>query len=83
MDLHFYEDHFCLITNLLNFCRNNGNYKHLCRKCLNTYGDQSKFNEDLLGCIEQEVCNKSFLHLKQKINIKGLVYENRPANVDG
>ena len=39
IDLLLYENHYCLITNLHNFCRNNELYTHLCRRCLNTYGD--------------------------------------------
>ena len=29
------------------------------RQCLKTHGDQSKFDEHVLRCIEQEVCNIS------------------------
>ena len=67
IDLLLYENHYCLITNLHNFCRNNINYTHLCRRCLNTYGDQSKLEEHMLRCIEQKVCNISNMHPNQKI----------------
>ena len=40
IDLLLYENHYCSITNLNNFCWNNEHYTHLCRRCLNTYGDQ-------------------------------------------
>ena len=67
IDLLLYENHYCLITNLYNFCRNNEHYKHLCRRSLNTYGDQTKLEEHLLRCIEQKVCNISYMHPNQKI----------------
>ena len=67
IDLLLYENHYCLITNLHNFCRNNVNYTHLCRRCLNTYGDQSKLEEHMLRCIEQKVCNISYMQPNQKI----------------
>ena len=67
IDLLLYETHYCLITNLHNFCRNNEHYKHLCRRCLNTYGDQRKLEEHMLRCIEQKVCNISYMHPNQKI----------------
>ena len=67
IDLLLYENHYCLITNLHNFCRNNVNYTHLCRRCLNTYGDQSKLEEHMLRCIEQKVCNISYMQTIQKI----------------
>ena len=67
IDLLLYENHYCLITNLHNFCRNNVNYTHLCRRCLNTYGDQSKLEKHMLGCIEQKVCNISYMQPNQKI----------------
>ena len=67
IDLLLFENHYCLITSIHNFCRNNEHYKHLCRKCLNTYGDQTKFEENMLRCIEQKVCNISYMHPNQKI----------------
>ena len=67
IDLLLYENHYCLITNLHNFCRNNVNYTHLCRRCLNTYGDQTKLEEHMLRCIEQKVCNISYMQPNQKI----------------
>ena len=67
IDLLLYENHYCLITNLHNFCRNNVNYIHLCRRCLHTYGDQSKLEEHMLRCIEQKVCNISYMQPNQKI----------------
>ena len=42
-------------------------YNHLCRRCLNTYGDQSELEEHMLRCIEQKVCNISYMHPNQKI----------------
>ena len=68
IDLLLYENHYCLITNLHNFCRNNEHYTHLCRRCLNTYGDQTKLEEHMLSCIEQKVCNISYMQPNQKIN---------------
>ena len=67
IDLLLYENHYCLITNLHNFCRNNEHYKLFCRRCLNTYGDQTKLEEHMLRCIEQKVCNISYMHPNQKI----------------
>ena len=58
IDLLLYENHYC-ITNLHNFCRNNENYAHLCRRCLNTYGDQTKLEEHMLRSTKQKVCNIS------------------------
>ena len=69
IDLLLYENHYCLITNLHNFCRNNEHYTHLCRRCLNTYGDQTKLEEYMLGCIEQKVCNISYMQPNQKIKV--------------
>ena len=66
IDLILYENHYCLITNLHNFCRNNEHYTYLCR-CLNTHGDQTKLEEHLLRCIEQKVCNISYMQPSQKI----------------
>ena len=59
IDMLHSETHFCLITNLHNFCRNNKDYKHLFRKCLNTYGDQTKLEKHMLKCTEQKNCNIS------------------------
>ena len=67
IDLLLYENHYCLLTNLDNFCRNDEHYTHLCRRCLNTYGDQTKLEEHMLRCIEQKVCNISYKQLNQKI----------------
>ena len=67
IDLLLYENHYCLITNLHNFCRNNEHYTLLCRRCLNTYGDQTKLEEHMLRCIEQKVCNISYMQPNQKI----------------
>ena len=67
IDLLLYENHYCLITNLYKFCRNNEHYKHLCRRCLNTYGAQTKLEEHMLRCIEQKVCNISYMQPNQKI----------------
>ena len=67
IDLLLYENHYCLITNLHNFCRNNEHYTHLCRRCLNLYGDQTKLEEHMLRCIEQKVCNISYMNPNQKI----------------
>ena len=41
VDLVLYENHYCLLTILLNFCRKNEHYKHLCRRCLKTYRNQT------------------------------------------
>ena len=69
IDLLLYENHYCLITNLHNFCRKNENYTHFCRRCLNTYGDQIKLEEHMLRCIEQKVCNISYMQPNQKIKV--------------
>ena len=70
IDLLLYENHYCLINNLHNFCRNNEYYKYLCRRCLNTFGDQTKLEEHMLRCIEQKVCNITYMHPTQKIKFK-------------
>ena len=70
IDLLLYENHYCLITNLHNFCKNNEHYNHLCRRCLNTYDNQSKLEEHMLRCLEQKVCNISCMHPNQKIKFK-------------
>ena len=67
IDLLLYENHYCLITNLHNFCKNNEHYNHLCRRCLNTYSNQSNLEEHMLRCIEQKVCNISYMQPNQKI----------------
>ena len=67
IDLLLYENHYCLITNLNNFCKNNEHYTHLCRRCLNTYGDRTKLEEHMLRCIEQKTCNISYMQPNQKI----------------
>ena len=67
IDFLLFENHYCLITNLHNFCRNNEHYKHLCTRCLNTYGDQTKLERHMVRCIEQKVCNISYMHPNQKI----------------
>ena len=78
IDLLLYENHYCLITNLQNFCRNNVNYTHLCRRCLNTYGDQSKLEEHMLRCIEQKVCNISYMKSNQKITFNDWYMKRDP-----
>ena len=78
IDLLIYENHYCLITNLHNFCKNNENYNHLCRRCLNTYGDQSKLEEHMLRCIEQKVCNISYMNPNQKIKFNDLYMKIDP-----
>ena len=70
IDLLLHENHYCLITNSHNFCRNNEHYTHLCRRCLKTYGDQTKLEEHMLRCIEQKVCNISYMQPNQKIKFK-------------
>ena len=67
IDLLLYENQYCLITNLHNFCRSNEHYKLLCRRCLSTYGDQTKLEKHMLRCIEQKVCSISYMHPNQKI----------------
>ena len=59
IDLLLYENHYCLIPNLHIFCRNNEHYTHLCRRCLNTFGDQTKLEKHMLRCTEEKVCNIS------------------------
>ena len=78
IDLLSYENHYCLITNLQNFCGNKEHYKHLCRRCLNTYGDQTKLEEHMLRYIEKKVCNISYMHPKQKIKFKDSYIKRDP-----
>ena len=74
MDLLFYENYFHLRTITHKNCRNNENYKCLCRGCLNTCGDQTKFKKHMLRCIEQEVGNISFMHPNQKNKLVNTSY---------
>ena len=67
IDLLLYENQYCLKTNLHNFRRNDEHYKHSCRRCLNTCGDQTKLEEHMLRFTEQKVCNISYMHPNQKI----------------
>ena len=69
IDLLLFENHYCLITNLQNISRKNEQYKQLCRRCLNTYGNQTKLEEHMLRCIEQNVCNISCMHPNQKLKL--------------
>ena len=78
IDLLLYENHYCLITNLHNFCKNNEQYNHLCRRCLNTYGDQSKLEEHMLRYIEQKVCNISIMQPNQKIKFNDWYMKKDP-----
>ena len=78
IDLLLYGNHYCLITNLHNFCRNFEYYKHLCRGCLNTYGDQTKLEEHTSRCIEQKVCNISYVHPNQKIKFNDWYMKRDP-----
>ena len=68
-DRLLYENHYRLITNLHNFCWNLENYTHLYRRCSKTFTNQTKPKEHMLKCIEQEVCNISYMHLKRKVKI--------------
>ena len=52
IDILLHENHYCLITNSHNVCRNIEHYTHLCRRCLNTYGDLTKLEKQMLRCIE-------------------------------
>ena len=78
LHLLLYENHYCLITNLHNFCRNNEHYTHLCRRCLNTYGDKTKPEEHMLRCIEQKVCNISYMQPNQKLKFSDLYMKIDP-----
>ena len=57
IDFPFYGDQFCLKSNLHKFCTSNESFTHFSRWCSNT-----KFENHMLGCIEQEGCNVSYLH---------------------
>ena len=78
IDLLFYENHYCLITNFHNFCSSNEHYKHLCRRCLITCGDQTKLEEHLLRCIERKVCNISYMYPNQKIKFNDWYMKKDP-----
>ena len=78
IDLLLYENQYCLITNSHNFCRNNEHYTHLFRRCLNTYGDQTKLEEHMLRCIEQKVCNISYMQPNQKIKFNDWYMKTDP-----
>ena len=52
---------------LHNYCSNNENYKHLCRRCLKTHGDQTQLKEHMLRSFEQELCRISYMHRNRKI----------------
>ena len=70
IELLLYENHYCLITSLHNFFRNYEQNKHLCRRCFNTYGDQTKLEEHMLRCIEKKFCNISYMHPSHRIKFK-------------
>ena len=78
IDLLLYENQYCLITNIYNFCRNNEHYNHFCRRCLKTYGDQTKLQEHILRCIEQKVCNISYMQPNQKIKFNDCYMKTDP-----
>ena len=78
IDLLLYENQYCLITNIHNFCKINEHYNHLCRRCFNTYGDQSKLEEHMLRCIEQKVCNISYMQPNQKIKFNDWYMKKDP-----
>ena len=59
VDVIHSENHFYFSTDWHNFFRYIENYKHLCRRCLNTYGCQKKPTEHMLIRFEKKVCNKS------------------------
>ena len=61
-----YKNHFCSLTTFYNFVRKIQSYKHLCRRCLNTYVNKTKLEGHKLECIEQDACNKSYMHPNQK-----------------
>ena len=42
---------------------------HLCRRCLKTYGNQTKLTEQMSKVLEQEVCNISYVHPKSEDKI--------------
>ena len=67
IDLLLHDNYYCLINNLHNFCRNKEHYTHLCRRCLNKYGDLTKLEEHMLRYIEEKVCNISYMQPNQKI----------------
>ena len=66
IDLVLYKGHHCLKTNSQKLLKNNENYRRLCRRRLKNYENQSKFEKHMSRCIEQENCNVSDMHLKQK-----------------
>ena len=68
IDLLLYENHYCLITNLHNFCKIKEQYKNLCRRCSNTYGDQTNLEEHMF--LSQDVLNKKFVTYYRCIQIK-------------
>ena len=73
-----HENHYCLITSLHNFCRNNEHCTQLFRRCLNTYGDQRKLEEHMLRNFEQKVCNKSYMRPNQKIKFNDWYMKKDP-----
>ena len=76
--LLLYKNHYCLITNLHNSCRKNEHYTLLCRRSLNTYGCQTKLEEHMLRCIEQNVCNISYMQPNQKIKFNDWYMKRDP-----
>ena len=62
------ENPYSILTHLHICFRNNKNYQHICRRCLNTYENQSKLEEKKSRCIEQDVCNVLYTHLKKTLN---------------
>ena len=69
LDQFLFENHFCLTTNIPNFCGNNENNQRLWTRFLNIGGSETKLKEHMLRCIEQEVSTKSYMFQKQKMKI--------------
>ena len=61
------ENHYCLTTNIPNFCWNIENKQHFWTGFLNIGGSETKLKEHMLRCIEQEVSTKSYMLQKQKL----------------
>ena len=69
LDQFFSENHYCLTTNLPNFCGNNENNQRLWTRLVYICGIETKLNEHMLRCIKQEVSTKSYMFQKQKMKI--------------
>ena len=75
-----YKNHYCLTTNLYNFCKRKEKFTQLCRRCPNTYGSQPRPESHVTRCVEQEICNISNIGPDKTIEFLFLFMRKDPSN---